>query len=460
MVLRSVACPAVYAIESANIETGLSFCTETMHAGQLPKGAFVDRVDWSAVRGANYFPSYARDQMEAWLTCFNREIVAREIGFAGRLGFDSLRIWPCFDAYLQAPRRFLDNLRYFLDTCRQSGLKAIVNVFDGGGTERSGSIAENVPLGEALDRTMIKDRSGEQMTADQRRVLDALAGPAFLGDIEVAYAGDPKGIFFNRWWQSPGISRLGEDWRPRIETYLRALIGNLGQHPAVLAWDVMNEPKLVNALRKERTEIDPFLKWACRLLAKLRPRAPLTIGCIWPAEMEEYDDLTDGVLGLLSCHSYERGEELSRSLEDARKVAERLGKPWLLTEWGNFAFPPDPGVETDEAQDAIYADALPRLAKAKAGWLCYQLIMGYTIGTWLALLRPDGTRRTAAHRVAAWLSEHDGRMVRVRSAAPSFKGRTTIAQPPADNGDPDGAQRHPHGPQGRQKESGKTERRK
>ena len=59
----------------------------------------------------------------------------------------------------------------------------------------------------------------------------------------------------------------------------------------------------------------------------------------------------------------------------------------------------------------------------------YQLIMGYTLGTFLAVLWPDGTRRLAGHRIARWLAEHDGRRVRCRTGGPLGAVRTTIADP-------------------------------
>jgi len=383
-------------------------------------------IDWSAVRGVNYLPSYGRDQMEAWLACFEPEILAREIGFARRLGFDTIRVWLSFDAYLAGAERFMSNLQLFADTCHQRGLRLIPIAFGACGTERRDEGEKRLSLSEVREQMKAEDPEVPALKPSQAQLLGALLSSAFPGDVEVPYSGDPGTIFWHGWRQSPGNSRLGEAWRPKIRAYLEALVKALGRHPAILAWDVMNEPLLTaiaSALGEgQQVDVLPFLKWASGTLAELDPSAPLTVGCIQPEEMERYDELTEGALGLLSCHSYSRGEDLDRYFDKAQSIADRRGKPWLLTECGNFEFPGNPAIETDEAEDKIYADILPRLTKASIGWVCFHLIMGYGPFSGMALLWPNGTRRPAAHRLARWLVEHDGRQAELRTEAPSRKG--------------------------------------
>ena len=374
----------------------------------------------------NYFPSYGRDQMEAWLTRFNPEILEREIGFAKGLGLDALRVFLSFDAYLASATGFLENVRHFADRCLERGLRVIAVTLDACGTERPESGEQWLPLREAWERAVGCGREALGLSAAAAHGVEALAGRDLPGDVEVPYAGNPATIFWQGWRQSPGNSRLGESWRPRVRAYLESLVGTLGGHPAMLAWDVMNEPRLTNAFYLGAVDVLSFLKWACQTLAELGPSAPLTVGCIFPEEMGQYDELTEGALGLLSCHSYARGEELDRYLERAKGIAQGRGKPWLLTECGNWEFPVNPRIETDEAQDAMCADILPRLAKAGMGWLGFHLIMGYGMLPGLALLGPNGTRRPAAQRLAEWLATHDGRGATVRTPYAPGKGEAAV----------------------------------
>ena len=382
-------------------------------------------TDWTALRGANYVPSYARDQVEMWLTRFDAEILTREVRFAKGLGLEALRVFLSFDAYLLDGPRYLGNLQRFFDDCRNQEIRLLVVVFDSCGTDRNDPREVWLPLRQACQRVVAEDAQVVGWPQERELLLASLDGPAFPGDLEVPYSGDPLVLFSEGWRRSPGNLRLGEDWRPKVRSYLEALVARFGAHPALLAWDVMNEPLLANFSEK-RGEVLPFLKWAVETLVELKPSAPLTVGCIYPEEMEQYDALTGGALGLLSCHSYDHGQKLDGYLAKAQAVAARLGKPWLLTECGNFEHPGNPELQTDEGQDRIWADLLPRLTRARVGWFATHLIMGYGPFLSLALLCPNGTRRPAAHRVAKWLAEHDGRPVALRAEGPLSGGRSTL----------------------------------
>ena len=384
-------------------------------------------VDWTKTRGANYLPSYGRDQLEFWLTRFDLDILKRELGFAQGLGLDSLRVFHSFDAWEENAEQYLANWQSFADECTGRGLKLLTAVFDATGTDRGGKAQEWVSFRAASSR--MKEEASKLASWKLRveQMVEAREGPAFPGDVEVPFPGSALALFCEGWRNSPGNARLGEAWRPRVRAYLAALVEHLGAHPAICAWDVMNEPPLAN-LSGEPVDVLSFLKWACLTLAELKPSAPLTVGCLFPEDMEKYDEMCDGALGVLSCHSYDRGEALEGRLQRAQAVAERRGKPWLLTECGNFEFPGNPALETDEAQEAIWADILPGLTEAKVGWFATHLIMGYGPFAGLALLYSNGTRRPAAHRVAKWLAEHDGRQVALRTDRPLPEARTTVAK--------------------------------
>ena len=59
-------------------------------------------ADYSHIRGFNYTPSYAQNDLDFWNN-YRHDVVDREMGYAQRLGLNSARIFLAYKAYLRDP---------------------------------------------------------------------------------------------------------------------------------------------------------------------------------------------------------------------------------------------------------------------------------------------------------------------------------------------------------------------
>ena len=69
--------------------------------------------DLSTMRGANYVPSYAKNDVAIWLD-FDAAVIDRELGYAERLRLNTVRVFLSQAVYERNPQQFLERLENFL----------------------------------------------------------------------------------------------------------------------------------------------------------------------------------------------------------------------------------------------------------------------------------------------------------------------------------------------------------
>jgi hypothetical protein len=186
--------------------------------------------------------------------------------------------------------------------------------------------------------------------------------------------------------------------------YVRDVIESFGGHPAVLFWDLFNEP-----LGPAQVGTENFLHELFSHARMVSPPQPLTVGGF--ADNALLHPLLHRLSDILSFHSYES----LKGLQAISGELQKEGRPVICTEW--MARPYGSRFETD----------LPYFHDARIG--CYQwgLVNGRTqcqfpwdnkpgdpepeAGWFHDLLHPDGTpyrpaeietiRRMAARRIVA-----------------------------------------------------------
>ena len=85
--------------------------------------------DFKWIKGANYTPSYASNDVVTW-NDFDAEVVDRELGYAKKLGLNSVRTWLQYIVYEDNPKRFLENFETYLSLCDKHGIRAMPILFD------------------------------------------------------------------------------------------------------------------------------------------------------------------------------------------------------------------------------------------------------------------------------------------------------------------------------------------
>lgn len=308
-------------------------------------------MDYSAVRGFNYQPSWGASGLEIWQQ-FDGGQYEREVALGKRHfpKMNALRIWLSPEAWLRDRKRFESNLETALASLARHDLVAMPVLFN--------------------------------------RWHDGLL--------------DYGGVYLDH--IVPGISWVKDD--RRMAAFVEAVIGPHAADPRILAWDLCNEPFWGNPDQKRenlffKAEWD-WLKGIHDVARRAGARAPLTLGLTTATPLEAMDSLCD----VISFHPYlmdnpevpdEKGQ-LERLMDDTVAFAAKAGKPLLATEacWGSF----------DDAKRVENVRwSLEQLNRRKIGWIACALHTSAVIDCHgpefgpvnlpcnLAFIQADGTLR-------------------------------------------------------------------
>jgi hypothetical protein len=157
------------------------------------------------------------------------------------------------------------------------------------------------------------------------------------------------GVHNSGWMQSPGAKALSDpNEYPRLEAYVKGVVGAFAKDKRVLAWDIWNEPDNTNGGSYNQAEPKNKVELVLALLPKAfawaraaSPEQPLTCG-VWKDDWTEEKispmarlqlDLSD----VISFHNYDAPTELEKRIN----WLLRFNRPLLCTEYmarGNGSF--------------------------------------------------------------------------------------------------------------------------
>jgi len=237
-----------------------------------------DGDEYSWVRGANYVPSFARNDVQIWMD-YDSKVVDRELGLAERLKINSVRIFLQYAVYRHDARAFLRHYENFLALCAKHDIQAMVVLFDS-------------CFGAFPDLEKYKEKD---------------------------------------WMANPGQNRLGPEHWPALDKYVADVVGGHKEDKRILLWDVMNEPMCTSHARtaEGRETIWKFLHHMCEAVRNQEPTHPLTVGYMSSTLVAHTIDKVD----VIGWHNYTGDMEALRA--DIRRVKElgrKHGKPVLISE--------------------------------------------------------------------------------------------------------------------------------
>ena len=242
------------------------------------------RDDFKWIKGANYTPSYASNDVVTW-NDFDSEVVDRELGYAKKLGLNSVRTWLQYIVYEDNPARFLENFETYLQLCDKHGIRAMPILFDS------------------------------------------------------CFGEEPKLDWKGGWVASPGFSKLVPSYRPKLRKYLEDVVGGHVNDKRVAIWDIMNEPEATPHFLTDdgREQIMDHVLWAIEQVQEIDPSHPTCVGAAGGvARASAYADKVD----VIAIHSYTGDPKVfKKELVDALRLGEKLNKPVLINEccapgWG------------------------------------------------------------------------------------------------------------------------------
>jgi hypothetical protein len=270
------ACALVLAFASPAAESG--------KAGQWTEGrasAWYARQPWLV--GSNYIPATAINELEMWQAdTFDPKRIDLELGWAEGLGMTTMRVFLHDLPWQQDSKGFAARIDTFLAIASRHHIKPLFVLFD--------SCWNPLP------------KLGKQ--------------PA-----------PTPGVHNSGWVQSPGGPALSDpgQW-PRLEAYVKGVVGRFKNDPRVLGWDIWNEPDNVNTSSYGKGEprnkvvlVLALLPEAFRWAREAGATQPLTSG-LWEGNWSTYDKLSAMAKiqmansDVISFHNYDSGPEFEKRI--------------------------------------------------------------------------------------------------------------------------------------------------
>ena len=278
------------------------FSAQLAFASQSPRWTEKAANDWYAKQpwlvGSNYIPATAINELEMWQAdSFNPQRIDLELGWAESIGLNTMRVFLHDLPWQQDAEGFRKRIDTFLQIAAKHHIKPLFVLFDS-------CWDANPQLGK------------------QR---------------------DPRpGVHNSGWVQSPGTKALQDQAEyPRLERYVKGVLGAFAKDDRVLGWDVWNEPDNSNGGRdgdlKPETKTEIVLKLLPRAFEWARamhPTQPLTSG-VWkgdwssPEKLSPVEKIQIELSDVISFHSYDKSEEFEKRV----LWLQQYHRPILCTEY-------------------------------------------------------------------------------------------------------------------------------
>lgn len=235
--------------------------------------------------GFNYIPAYAINYTAMWdKTTFDTVAINRELALAQGLGMNCLRAVLQYAVYEDDPEYFLNTLDKFMSICDKHKIKFMPALFD-----------------------------------------DCMFG--IEHDPKVGKQPEPlKGWYAWAWSPSPGHSMvIDSNSHPKIEKYVKAVIGKFKNDPRIFIWDLYNEPTNGGL----GTTSLPLLKKVIRWAREVNPSQPITVD-VWN-QNKRLNDIAIPASDIISFHNYGNRNDLIKHIREMKQY----NRPVINTEWMN-----------------------------------------------------------------------------------------------------------------------------
>jgi len=248
--------------------------------------------------GSNYIPATSINELEMWQAeTFDPKRIDLELDWAESLGFNTMRVFLHDLLWQQDPEGFKKRLDIFLNIAKKHHIRLLFVLFDS-------CWDPNPKLGRQREPT--------------------------------------PGVHNSGWVQSPGPAVLNDPTQyPRLEAYVKGVVGAFARDERVLGWDVWNEPSNTNQGSYEKGEAANKRDLVEALLPKvfLWARAagstqPLTSG-LWegdwsvPEKLGAMAKIQLELSDVISFHNYDKPEEFEKRV----KWLQPYHRPILCTEY-------------------------------------------------------------------------------------------------------------------------------
>jgi hypothetical protein len=294
-----------------------------------------EAADWYAKQpwlvGSNYIPADAINELEMWQAdTFDAKRIDLELGWAEAIGLNTMRVFLHDLPWQQDAAGFQKRIDIFLQIAAKHHIKPLFVLFD--------SCWDPQP------------HLGKQ------------------------HAPKP-GVHNSGWVQSPGAKALQDPSQyPRLEAYVKGVVGAFAKDDRILGWDVWNEPDNGNGGSykdlepKNKNElVVALLPQAFAWARSAHPTQPLTSG-VWKDDWSVPEKLGPGakiqieMSDVISFHSYDKPEVFEKRLLSL----QQYHRPLICTEY------------MARGNGSTFQGSLPIAKKYNVGAINWGLVAGKT----------------------------------------------------------------------------------
>jgi len=282
---------------------------------------------WGWLRGADFIPSTAINQLEMWQAeSFDTTTINRELGWAENIGMNSMRVYLHHLAWELDAEGFKKRMETYLDIADKHHISTLFVFFD-----------------DCWNPTY---QAGKQP--------------------------DPKpGIHNSGWVRDPG-DKIHEDstLNTTLEKYVKDILNHFRDDKRIVLWDLYNEP----GNSKYGNKSMPLLKKVFTWGREANPTQPLSVG-VWNQELVDLGHYQLDNSDVITYHNYNGPKQHKQWIDSLRSY----GRPLICTEY------------MARTRGSRFANIMPLLKEENIAAYNWGLVEGKTntIFAW-SDPRPDG----------------------------------------------------------------------
>jgi hypothetical protein len=248
--------------------------------------------------GANFLPSTAINELEMWQAeTFDEKTIDRELGWAEAIGMNTMRVFLHNLLWEQDPEGLKKRIDIFLTIAARHHIRPMFVLFDSCWDPYPKLGPQHPPI---------------------------------------------PGVHNSGWVQAPGAAVLNDPSQyPKLETYVKGVVGAFANDPRILAWDIWNEPDNGNVgtyAKEEPRDKDVIvlnlLPQAFSWARSAHPTQPLTSG-IWHGDWTSLETMPPMARleieesDVITFHDYGWPEHFEKSVHEL----EQFHRPLICTEY-------------------------------------------------------------------------------------------------------------------------------
>jgi endo-1,4-beta-mannosidase len=269
---------------------------------------------WEWLRGSNFIPSTAINQLEMWQAdTFDPATIDRELGWAEDIGLNCMRVYLHHLAWEIDPEGFKQRMHDYLRIADNHHIATLFVFFD-----------------DCWNPTYA---TGPQ---PQPRL----------------------GIHNSGWVRDPG-ERLSTDSLliHTLETYVKDILNTFRDDPRIVLWDLYNEPGNNDKGDESLSLLKQVFIWG----RTVNPSQPLSVG-IWNPDLENLNRYQLENSDIITYHNYNARDNHRQAID----TLLRFGRPLICTEY------------MARRNHSTFQDILPLLKDAGIGAINWGLVDGKT----------------------------------------------------------------------------------